>query len=221
MCHPNACGGAITLNFASARIVVVAKAPVAGTVKTRLAPRLGAAGAARLHEDLVRRTLRTALEAAVGPVELCAAPSVDHPFFAACARDYAIEVSEQGEGDLGDRMARAIGRITEAGVRAVLIGADCPALDATYLRAAVRALDRHDVVLGPAEDGGYVLVGARRLVPEMFRGLQWGTETVLEDTRRRLRDANACWFELATLWDLDRPEDYDRWSKDRGKGDAA
>lgn len=194
-----------------ARIVVLAKAPVAGTVKTRLAPRLGAEGAARLHEILVHRTLRTALEAAVGAVELCAAPSAKHPFFAACAREYAVALSEQGEGDLGDRIARVIERVTQSGARVVVVGADCPALDAAYLREAVQALDRSDVVLGPAEDGGYVLVAARRLVPEMFRGLCWGTETVLADTRSRLGEVGVAWRELDTLWDLDRPEDYERW----------
>ncbi len=196
---------------ADARIVVLAKAPVAGLVKTRLAPRLGAEGAARLHAELVHRTLRTALEAAVGPVELCAAPSLQHPFFAACEREHTIALSEQGEGDLGDRMARVIGRVARSGTRVVLLGADCPALDAAYLREAVQSLDRCDVVLGPAEDGGYVLVAARRLVPEMFRGPHWGTATVLEETRIRLREAGVAWCELATLWDLDRPEDYERW----------
>lgn len=200
------------MTISRARIVVLAKAPVAGTVKTRLAPRLGAEGAARLHAALVRRTLRTALEAAVGPVELCAAPSTRNSFFAACVREHGIELSEQGEGDLGDRMARVIGRVTASGSRAVLLGADCPALDATYLRDAVRALSGHDIVLGPAEDGGYVLVAARRLVPEMFRSLCWGTGTVLDGTRTRLREAGATWCELATLWDIDRPEDYDRWT---------
>ncbi len=196
---------------AEVRIVVLAKAPVAGMVKTRLAPRLGAEGAARLHEDLVQRTLRTALGAAVGPVELCAAPSLQHPFFATCERQHCIALSEQGEGDLGERMARVIERVTQSGMRVVLVGADCPALDAAYLRGAVQALDRCDVVFGPAEDGGYVLVAARRLVPEMFRGPHWGTETVLSETRSRLREAGVAWRELATLWDLDRPGDYDRW----------
>lgn len=202
---------------ADARIVVLAKAPVAGLVKTRLAPRLGAEGAARLHAELVHRTLRTALDAAVGPVELCAAPTPQHPFFAACEREHRIELSEQGEGDLGDRMARVIERVTQSGMPVVLLGADCPALDAAYLRDAVQALDRCEVVLGPAEDGGYVLVAARRLVPEMFRGLHWGTEAVLEETRTRLREVDVAWCELATLWDLDRPEDYDRWIGNGGK----
>lgn len=196
---------------ADARIVVLAKAPVAGLVKTRLAPRLGAEGAAQLHAELVHRTLRTAVEAAVGPVELCAAPSLQHPFFASCQREHPIALSEQGEGDLGDRMARVIERVTQSGTRAVLIGADCPALDAAYLREAAQALDRCDVVLGPAEDGGYVLVAARCLVPQMFRGPHWGTATVLEETRGRLREAGVGWCELDTLWDLDRPGDYDRW----------
>jgi len=194
-----------------ARIVVLAKAPVAGTVKTRLAPRLGAEGAARLHAELVHRTLRTALEAAVGPVELCTTPSLQHPFFTICEREHPIELSEQGDGDLGDRMARVIERVTQSGTRVVLLGADCPVLDAAYLREAAQTLDRCDVVLGPAEDGGYVLVAARRLVPEMFRGPHWGTETVLEETRSRLHEAGVAWCELATLWDLDRPADYDRW----------
>ena len=191
------------------RVAVFAKAPRPGAVKTRLAPLLGDEGAARLHERLVHHALETANAAAVGPVELWAAPDTGDAFFAACARRHGVTLRDQGPGDLGERMARAIGSAVAQGGM-VVIGSDCPALHADDLRDAAGALATHDVVLGPAEDGGYVLVGAARAVPPIFEGIEWGAATVLARTRERLSSAGVAWHELRTLWDVDRPEDYAR-----------
>ena len=192
-------------------IIVFAKAPVPGAVKTRLQPRLTAEEGARLHTRLVERTLRLALHAAVGAVELCGAPDATHPFFAQCAERFDVTLTAQGPGDLGLRMANALARRIATDGAAILIGTDCPALDAAYLRAAADSLHRDDVVIGPAEDGGYVLIAARRVVPEMLTAIEWGTERVLAATRARLAAAQVPHRELATLWDLDRPADYERY----------
>lgn len=199
-----AAGGAIP-------VVVFARAPVAGAAKTRLAPRLGADGAARLHAALVERTVRTALDAGLGPVELCCAPDVAHPFFAHCAARYRIALAAQEPGDLGARMHAALARVAPQAGGALLIGSDCPAMTAGYLRAAAAALTAGaDAVLGPAEDGGYVLIGLRRAAAEVFEAIAWGAPDVLAATRARLAALGWRWRELAALWDVDRPQDLDR-----------
>jgi hypothetical protein len=181
-------------------------------VKTRLTPILGEQAAAELHRQLVARTLRTALAAAVGPVELWCAPHAQDTFLAACAKQFGLSARDQGVGDLGIRMARALEFALAEGVPALLIGSDCPALTAEYLRDAAAALvNANDAVIGPAEDGGYVLVGlARRPAAPLFEDMAWGSVTVMQETRRRLARLGWRWSELATLWDVDRPEDLPR-----------
>ncbi len=188
-----------------------ARAPVPGRVKTRLAPLLGEAGAARLHAYLVERALRTALAARCGVVELHCAPRVRHPFFAALARRYDLRLRVQGGGDLGARMRRAFERVLHKAGAAILIGSDCPALRPADLRAALCALlAGADIVLAPAEDGGYALVGLRRVRAALFAGIDWGGPRVLEQTRRAIARLGWRAIELRTLWDVDRPADVAR-----------
>lgn len=193
-----------------ARIAVFAKAPVAGEVKTRLAAVLGPEGAAALHARLVRRALATAIEARTGAVELWCAPDAGHPFFARCAEDFGVALRVQEGADLGERMRRACDAALAAGAAAIVIGSDCPALRAADLQQAAAALAGADVAIAPAEDGGYVLVGLARSVPALFASIAWGTGEVMAQTRARLAAAGVRWRELATFWDVDRPEDYAR-----------
>lgn len=194
------------------RILVFAKAPVPGRVKTRLIPLLGEAGAAALQRELIERTLATALVAGLGKVELWCAPDADEPYFADCARRYDISLRAQCAGDLGARMDAALRSALAAGVSGILIGCDCPVLTPAYLRDAAAALaDGHDAVFGPVEDGGYVLVGlAQRLPVRLFEDMAWGTGEVMQETRSRLRRGAWRWRELPQLWDVDRPEDLPR-----------
>ena len=201
----------------SGAIIVFAKAPVARAAKTRLIPVLGADGAARLHERLIRRALDIAQAACPGAIELCCAPDATHLFFSGIG---GVALTEQGTGDLGARMHRALARALRAAERAVLIGADCPALTPAYLREAIHALEEADVVLGPAADGGYVLVGARRVAPALFDGIAWGGSRVLDEQRACLRALGWRWSELATLWDVDRPEDLERVRRELADGPA-
>jgi len=192
------------------RVAVFAKAPVAGQVKTRLAPLLGDEGAAALHAQLVRRALSTAVAAGIGAVELHCAPDERHELFARCAAQFGVDLVAQRGADLGARMRNAFERAFEQGHALVVIGTDCPGLDADDLRAARDALARAPAVLSPAEDGGYVLIGLVASVPGLFDGIDWGTSTVLAQTRRRFAQAGVQCAELRELWDLDRPEDYAR-----------
>ncbi len=191
------------------RIMIFAKAPTPGAVKTRLIPALGENGAAALQRQLIARTLRTAVAAGLGTLELWCAPGPGDPFFAACAKRHGLGLQAQGEGNLGMRMARALESALAAGSPGLLIGCDCPALTPAYLREAAAALaGGNDAVLGPAEDGGYVLIGlARSPAVQLFEDIAWGTATVMQETRTRLARGHWRWRELAPLWDVDRPED--------------
>jgi rSAM/selenodomain-associated transferase 1 len=196
----------------SCRILVFAKAPVPGRVKTRLIPALGEQGAADLHRELVLRSLRTACAAGIGEVELWCAPHTQDAFFAACAGRFGLRLRDQGEGDLGMRMARALEAASAEGSPALLIGSDCPVLSAQYLCEAARACTGEvPAVFGPAEDGGYALIGlARRPSAALFENMAWGSATVMQETRLRLQGLGWRWIELAPLWDVDRPEDLPR-----------
>ncbi|MCB1959150.1 MAG: TIGR04282 family arsenosugar biosynthesis glycosyltransferase, partial [Rhodocyclaceae bacterium] len=187
-----------------------AKAPVAGTAKTRLIPALGPAGAARLHRQLVRHTLRTAQAADLGPVSLWCAPDITHRFFRALAATTNIALHTQRGEDLGVRMYHALATLTVA-APTLLIGTDCPVLTPALLRRCASALRDHDAVFLPAEDGGYALVGMRAAHPGVFDGVHWGSASVMRQTRARLAHAALSWAEPATVWDIDRPADLARW----------
>lgn len=190
-----------------ATLIVFARSPEPGRVKTRLAPLLGEKGAARLQALMVEKTLRTALAAGFKGVDLYCASGAGGEFFRKMQRRFGVRLRAQGRGDLGDRMYRALRRHPCA----ILIGSDCPSLKPSDLRAAARALrGGADAVLAPAEDGGYVLLGLRRVSRRLFDGIPWGGPEVLARTRRRLKALHWRWEELRTLWDVDRPEDVAR-----------
>jgi rSAM/selenodomain-associated transferase 1 len=192
------------------RIAVFAKAPVAGEVKTRLAALLGPDGAAGLHAGLVRQALSTAVRSGLGPVELWCAPDESHPFFERCARDFGVVLRRQQGRHLGERMRRAFDASLGEGIPLLVIGADCPALECAHLKDAAQALRTHEAVIAPAEDGGYVLLGLAKPAPRLFDDIAWGASAVMGQTRERIAQCGIRCRELATLWDIDRPEDYAR-----------
>ena len=192
-------------------LIVFAKAPIAGSVKTRLEPALGAAGAAALAERLLAHAMEMALRAGFAAVELCAAPNASHPAFARLAAQHAgLQFTVQGDGDLGERMHRALARRLAGPERVLLIGTDAPALDAAMLQDAAHALARHDAVFVPALDGGYALVGLTRPCPGLFTAMAWSTPEVMAETRRRAREAGLRWTELPAVADIDEPPDLAR-----------
>jgi hypothetical protein len=191
-------------------IIVYAKAPVPGQVKTRLAPALDAEAAALLHAALVERALTIAQDSGLAHEELCCAPDGTHSFFQTCAEDFDVTLTGQGDGGLGERMFRTLARALQTHDAAIIIGADCPALTGKHVADAARALASHDVVLTPADDGGYVLIGACRVHDAMFDAIEWGTHEVLAQQRRQLQACGLSWHEMETLWDVDRPEDLPR-----------
>lgn len=193
---------------ASTVLIVFAKAPVAGQVKTRLMSALGPVGAADLAAQLLERAVAAGMSAGFDAVELCAAPDASHPAFARLAARHAgLLLSVQGDGDLGARMHRALTRRLDGCDRVLLIGTDAPALDAAVLRAAAQALAGQDAVFVPAHDGGYALVGLVRPQPALFTDMPWSTPRVMVETRERARHAGLRWAELPAVADIDEPAD--------------
>lgn len=191
-------------------IAILAKAPVAGLTKTRLIPRLGAAGAASLQAALLRRAVATAQAARLGPVTLWCAPDCSHPDFVALAETASLSLATQPAGDLGERMHAAV-CASPAGVAGTLvIGTDCPALTPELLREAAAALRDNEATLIAAEDGGYVLIGLRKPHPCAFAGIAWSTPSVAAQTRERFGKLGWRWHESAPLWDVDHAADFER-----------
>ncbi|HLH90418.1 MAG TPA: TIGR04282 family arsenosugar biosynthesis glycosyltransferase [Xanthobacteraceae bacterium] len=189
-------------------VAILAKAPLPGLAKTRLAPALGANGAAALQARLIERAVETARAAEVGPVTLWAAPDQDHPTFQTLAALFGVALARQPEGDLGERMLAAI--VAARGL-VLVIGTDCPALAPAHLRTAADALAAGiDVVTIPVEDGGYALIGMREPHPGLFADMPWSTAHVMAQTRRRLVRLGLTWREPARLWDVDVPADVER-----------
>jgi hypothetical protein len=197
------------------RIIVFAKAPIPGRVKTRLLSSMDGQAVAALHERLVWHSLHTAAESKVGPLELWAFPSKEHPFFLRCAERFKVKLHQQTDGDLGEKMSNAFDEALKRSGCALLMGTDCLSLDPGDLREAKGALEQGaDAAISPTEDGGYVLIGLRRNEPRLFEAIAWGTDSVLDQTRERFRRLNWSWRELRRQWDVDRPEDVDRLKRE-------
>ena len=189
------------------RIVIMAKAPVAGFAKTRLIPALGAEGAAELAEKMLRHTLETALTAKLGVVEICAAPDPTDLAWQNLDLPNNIIWSAQGDGDLGERMARAVARTTRGGEAVLLIGTDCPAIDVFTLHEAAQALHDYDASLLPTYDGGYALLGLKRFENQLFENMPWSTSTVALKTLQIMAQIDCEVKVLQTLHDIDEPID--------------
>jgi uncharacterized protein len=192
-------------------ILVFARAPLPGRVKTRLAPRLGDWGAARLHARLTLRAVRIARAAHCEAVEVHGTPRAGHAFFLSLKRRHGVTLRRQSGANLGERMYRALAQALRRHRAAILVGTDCPEIGPRQLARAARLLaGGYDVVLAPAEDGGYGLIAARRISPRLFQGIEWGGERVYADTLQRLVGLRYRWRALARVWDIDRPEDLGR-----------
>ena len=195
-----------------------ARFPRPGSVKTRLQAALTASQACRVHESLMRRTARTLAQSRLAPVELWLDRLGECPVLAEIARLGLEGPLLQSGADLGQRMAQALERGLQRARAVVLVGSDCPGLDRAYLEAAFQALCAVDLVFGPAQDGGFVLIGCRRIPPALLRDVPWGSERVLRETRQRARALGMTCTLLPTLYDIDRPEDLERWRREAPGG---
>jgi len=201
------------------KLIVFARYPQPGCTKTRLIPALGPEGAAKLQHEMTAHTLSTAAafrRRGRAEVEVRFAGGASQSMRARYGR--AFPFLPQGDGDLGKRLERAMRDGFDSGAGAVLmIGTDCPEITADLLVEAFEAMGRCDVVLGPATDGGYCLIGMRARFPELFRDIDWGTERVLAQTRAIAARLGLSVSLLRPLHDVDRPEDLPVWSEHHPK----
>lgn len=198
-------------------VALYAKAPVLGSVKTRMQGVLGLEGALALHKALIRYVFCNLEESRLCPVQLWVGQSQalskanhshDEFFLSLCNKR---DIYDQEGLDLGAKMAFTARQALRSSDYVVLVGSDCASVDAAYLEQALDALDSGEqIVFGPAEDGGYVLLGLR-VVPEcLFTAVPWGEAGVMKITRENLAAAGLSWFELEPRWDVDRPQDLPR-----------
>jgi rSAM/selenodomain-associated transferase 1 len=181
-----------------------------------LIPALGADEAAAAHEVLVLRTLDMTRDLGVAgeDYQVSLWGTVPHPALDLWSDQFALPLHLQAAGDLGQKMLHGFASALDAGAdQAVLIGSDCPAMTAEYIRQACAALRASDLVLGPAEDGGYVLIGCKQVHAELFANIPWGSDKVLARTLEQAEQLELSVTLLATLWDVDRPEDWARFQR--------
>ncbi|MEP0771181.1 TIGR04282 family arsenosugar biosynthesis glycosyltransferase [Trichocoleus sp. ST-U1] len=190
-------------------LIVFTRYPEPGKAKTRLIPVLGEDGASNLHRQMTEHTLSQVRE-----LQSDRATRVEVYFTGGdqqLMEDWLgadIIYQPQGEGDLGQRMKSAFQTAFAAGMEGVaIVGTDCPGLDAKIMAQAFEQLNGHDLVLGPAIDGGYYLIGLRRIIPELFEEINWGTSEVREKTVAIAISLGLAVAYLPPLFDVDRPED--------------
>lgn len=193
------------------RIVIFAKAPIPGFCKTRLIGALGAQGAATLAEHMLLRAVRVALEADLGPVELCVSPDPTHERWQTISGlgEATREVvwTRQSDGDLGARMATAVQRTLGLQQNVICIGTDCLELEVEHLRTAAIALSGHQAAMIPAIDGGYVLLALRQYDHSLFENIAWSTSSVRAQTLARLQQLGWSVSQSQSLRDIDEPGD--------------
>jgi rSAM/selenodomain-associated transferase 1 len=190
------------------RLVIFTRYPVPGRSKTRLIAVLGAEGAARLQRRLTEQIVERArtLAAPSLSIQICYADGEDRSMRRWLG--HQLDYRQQARGDLGSRMLAAFEQAAADGMRAtVIVGSDIPALTASLIDEAFVHLAAHPLVIGPAKDGGYYLIGMRRVWPELFRGIPWSSQSVLPRTLDRARTLGLGFHLLSTLGDVDRPED--------------
>ena len=203
--------------YSDAVVLIVAKAPVAGQVNTRLIPDIGVEAATALQAVLIQSRLKSLNEIKLCETQLRCAPDVHHPFFKQCQSQYKVELYEQngddhdGHQDQNESVSLAIEQSLKRFKRVVLIGADAPSLSSEHIETAIEQLENHDVVIGPAVDGGYVLIGMSQHSDAVFQIVEWGTDQVLDETRLKIKENKLSCFELEPCWDIDRVEDYLRY----------
>ncbi|ADL55921.1 TIGR04282 family arsenosugar biosynthesis glycosyltransferase [Gallionella capsiferriformans] len=197
------------------RIIVFAKAPQPGFAKTRLIAALGAEGAAALAKRMLLHTLHEAIAAKIGIVELCATPYIDEAAWQVVAPPLGVEISDQGEGDLGTRLALATERSLIRGESVLLVGTDCVEMSADLLREASRNLFEHDAVIHCTIDGGYALLGLRKFNSILFHNISWSSDAVASTTLSRIGQLGWSVHVGQMLHDVDEPQDLkylpERW----------
>lgn len=202
----------INFKYPDAAVLVFAKAPISGEVNTRLIPDTGVDAATQLQVELIDLRLESLQKNKLCEIELWCSPDSNHAFFKKCKKKYGVTLFPQQGDDLGVRMSLAIKESLKRFKRVVLIGTDAPSLTLDQIEVAVQRLgEANDIVIAPAEDGGYVLIGMSQHCDGVFQSVPWGTDMVLSCTRNNIKAHNLISEELELCWDIDRVEDYQRY----------
>ena len=197
--------------FPDACIQIFTKAPIKGQVKTRLVDCLSADQIINLYRKMLHEVITTALDSKICPVELRVALDANHDFFLPYI-ERGVTIKAQSKGDLGQRLATAFEERLDEREFVIAIGGDCVSIDSKYLLGAAKILSgRQEVVIGPAEDGGYVLMGMKHFIPDVFQDIPWGGESVLSSSIQKLEQLHIPYELLDLAWDVDTPEDYLRY----------
>ena len=197
------------MKYPNTRILIFIKSPIVGTVKTRLMPDLTAQQACDIYCQLLTHVFNTLDNAKLCPIECWCSPTTEDPFIQSLTQAPFYQSYQQIAGDLGDKMYFAAKQGLQRAEKVILIGADCPPLNADYIEQAIKALDQVKMVAGPSDDGGYVLLGLNQAKKAYFENIAWGTSSVLATTKTRLPTNE--YTELEPLWDLDTFADLQRW----------
>ncbi|MEM7554229.1 MAG: TIGR04282 family arsenosugar biosynthesis glycosyltransferase [Cyanobacteria bacterium P01_A01_bin.84] len=216
----------ILLSTKKQHLIIFSRYPESGKTKTRMIPALGADDAANLQRQMTEHTLTN-----VRKLQQNQDISIEVRFTGGNFQMMAdwlghdLIYQHQGEGDLGEKMARSLIAHTTAlslpnssqvsPRKSIIIGTDCPGINAQILTTAFDFLDNHNCVIGPAVDGGYYLIGMCELIPELFMGINWGTSQVRQQTLDIAQKLNLSVASLPLLNDVDRPEDLSIWEKYR------
>ena len=193
-------------------ILLFAKAPVEGKVNTRLIADIGVQAATLLQRDLIDQRLSMLTQANLCAVTLMCSPDVQDDYFVHCKQQYPITLLAQSGADLGVRMFNGIKQVLQQYQYCIVIGTDAPALDEVLISQAIEGLKTgNEVVFVPAEDGGYVLIAMQHAHAFLFQDINWGSADVMQQTRSKLDENGVSFEELASCWDVDRLEDYQRY----------
>ncbi len=198
-------------HYPNSVLIIFCKAPIPGQVKTRLIPPLSQEQATQVHIELSENIFRLANDSELCPVQLWCSPSTQHPYFQQAGTNFNFPLQTQQGSDLGARMHHAFTTTLKEYKKAVLIGCDCPSLTQSDLQEALSELNNNQIVLAPAEDGGYVLIGLDRPQEQLFTKIPWSTSLVLPITRTRISKKNLNYFELSEQWDVDTIDDLLRY----------
>ena len=196
--------------FPDAKIFIFSKPAIAGKCKTRLIPSLGNERAAKVQSKLLIKIIDDLLEYQLCPFEIW--QSVASPYFTELNSNYnhKLILETQIGNDLGERMSHALSSGLKRSKMIIIIGSDCIEYSKQYLVNAIRSLDDNEMVIGPAFDGGYVLIGGRFNYPEVFKGVHWGTDKVYRESLAVLNSKNISYSQLNPLNDIDTADDYEK-----------
>ena len=188
-------------------LLIFAKAPEPGKVKTRLISVLGKEAACEFYSKMASDIISRLTDSMLCPIVLYCYPDTNHIFFKKHEQKFNLELKRQEGIDLGERMFHSIKTALDYSTKAIIIGTDCPSYSEQYIEEAVNQLDKFDVVLGPATDGGYVLIGMKEPHHQLFNDIKWSTNTVLQSTVTKIKENKLSYYLLSPLNDIDEPGD--------------